>query len=56
MKKNVNKLLLMVGETVKPRGKKGFQINCQNVHEYSNKIAIDAKEYRKQSVAEQYID
>jgi len=56
MKKNVNKLLLMVGETVKPRGKRGFQINCQNAHEYTNKIAVDAKEYRRQSVTERFID
>ena len=56
MKKNVSRLILEVGQTLKPKGKKAFQINCQNVDQYTNKISIDANEYHKPSSAESYIN
>lgn len=55
MKKNISNLIAQVGKTVTPQSKRPFKITCQNAHEYTNKIRVDAVEYNRPSTTQKYI-
>jgi hypothetical protein len=55
MKKNLGKLIVEVGKAAMPKKLTPFKITCQNAHEFTNKILVDAEEYNKPSSAKLFI-
>lgn len=55
MKKNVSRLILEVGEALKPTGRKPQKISTKDLSQYTNKILVDSNELHKPSTADQYV-